>query len=87
MNQRKKSAKTCPICGSPSDGALCSRHKKAMERLERHYGVWKKRADMEMGWEEYLHRMAGNEMAGTWVREAAGYALKAELREPKVQNT
>ncbi len=86
LRKNSSDRRGCPICGACTDGSLCVRHRKALEKVAKHLSVWRQRLGPNLKWEEYLQRVSVNDQSGAWIREMAAYALEAGLKEPRDPN-
>jgi len=77
MTSAQPKENKCRICGREGTRGLCRYHREGCRRIAKHYSVWKVR--MPLTWKEYLKELSGNEFAGRWVKEAAGFLLREGL--------
>ncbi len=68
----------CAICGRRSERRYCHLHDKAYENLVKGFEVWK--SAMDIGWSDYLKRVAENQNTGRWVAEVCKDLLSREER-------
>ncbi len=75
--------RSCRVCGLPAAGEdseagpLCPLHLAAVRRVREGYREWSRRLGGEIGYREYLRRLASSRQAGCAVREAATLLLSA----------